>query len=1034
MLLQASLQHLAGALRAGLRPALILGVILPFAAAQEKAPPTGAPLSPRDQAQNYLENDEARKAVATLVEAARANPADRVIGAMIYAGIRDHVWHLPQALPIAHDAPVHVLAFSPDGDLLASGAESGLLVVSPTEPLDEDAAKARRIELKHDGAIVGAFFSTDGKHLAVASASGGVKIWDVKASQMVFETPKPDSPVTVFASNRPAQLVAIGTADGGVQILDVAAGKLANQPEGAKAKIVDLVFSPDGARLAEAAADQSARVWKTATGKLVGEPMRRPAALTSVDFSYDGRYLFVASVDKKVTAIDPVNGVVVMPALVCRAAIKKVRVSPDGSHVATMLEDGSIKFWDAFTGKELPFDVLEDGQFNDIGWSRSGLRIATASEGNHATLWSARDGSRWGESLPHEAPVLALKYSADGSLLATGCSDGKVRLWRADGGRAMATVRSHRARARTAFYSLDGQHLVTTSEDHTALHWISGQVRPFGPALDHKGKVTCGTFDSAATHILTSDDTGMAMLWDAKTGQPDSTPFVHKSAVNWVDFHPDGKRFVSASGASAFVWSVEHHDKPVAIITHGGKGKSEIKCARFSPDGKWLATASTDGTAQIWDATSYKSATTPIKRGFPVLCVRFSPDSRRLVVAGEDSQATVYETATWKPVGIPVVLPGQVFAAAITADNRFLVASSFLVNAVQFFEIESGRALGPGLTIPSQATCVDYHLQDKVVIVACDDGTVRAYDSPFVEQDVPPWACDFAEHLVGYRKAGPNDFQRVESHFAELAKYAPNDPGGANLDFARLVRWKMTTGTGRAGMPRFISTLAANIEQRVEERSVDAIYECLEAAPVSALAYAALSLYLSNGKQSEFLADMVAANKNAEPLARAFAATTLVSAGRSAEAQELMAAAIAAAPNDPKVLRREAKLNARLQNNELAIVQFDKALALDPHDFETQRSYGWALLHFQRPTDATLHFLLAQEQAGDMVDDLIAGLCLCAAAQKNNSEALAAYRRLVALDPAWKDPAYLAGLHGWAEEELSNLEQVRRALFTKKTK
>ena len=51
---------------------------------------------------------------------------------------------------------------------------------------------------------------------------------------------------------------------------------------------------------------------------------------------------------------------------------------------------------------------------------------------------------------------------------------------------------------------------------------------------------------------------------------------------------------------------------------------------------------------------------------------------------------------------------------------------------------------------------------------------------------------------------------------------------------------------------------------------------------------------------------------------------------------------------------------------------------------------------------------------------------------RTNTEAVAAYRRLIALDPVWKDPAHLASLRGWTQRELDDLEQVRRALLTKK--
>ncbi|MEI9894622.1 MAG: hypothetical protein WDN28_12230 [Chthoniobacter sp.] len=75
-----------------IRFALLLGATLQLASAQDK------PTSAQEQAQTYFEAGEPRKALATLAEAAQKSPQDRVIGAMLYAAIRDHVWHLQQVV------------------------------------------------------------------------------------------------------------------------------------------------------------------------------------------------------------------------------------------------------------------------------------------------------------------------------------------------------------------------------------------------------------------------------------------------------------------------------------------------------------------------------------------------------------------------------------------------------------------------------------------------------------------------------------------------------------------------------------------------------------------------------------------------------------------------------------------------------------------------------------------------------------------------------------------------------------------------
>ncbi|MEI9894618.1 MAG: hypothetical protein WDN28_12210 [Chthoniobacter sp.] len=60
---------------------------------------------------------------------------------------------------------------------------------------------------------------------------------------------------------------------------------------------------------------------------------------------------------------------------------------------------------------------------------------------------------------------------------------------------------------------------------------------------------------------------------------------------------------------------------------------------------------------------------------------------------------------------------------------------------------------------------------------------------------------------------------------------------------------------------------------------------------------------------------------------------------------------------------------------------------------------------------------------------MIAGICLCAAALKNDSEARSAFQRLVTLDSDWQLATHLSALRGWTPAELRELERVRQTLY-----
>jgi WD40 repeat protein/Flp pilus assembly protein TadD len=978
--------------------------------------PTGA----EQQAADFLESGEARKAVAVVAKAVREKPGDRVLGSMLYTLLRDRLWHLPHCKPIDLGSPVRVVVFSSQSRWLAAGTEGGGIKVTAINPED-----SRSFDFQTEGEVLGLAFSSDEQRLAIVGSRSGLVVRDIEKGTATLEPAKPKSPATAFAASLDGRFIAIGCEDGSGQIIEI--GTTLVTPFKHAKRINALSFSRDGERLASASADRTVRVWKCPMGQALGPGISHNGNVLSVDFSYDGRYVLSAGADKTARLSDAVSSRPVMKPMKCGAVVRKVEVSPDGSRFFAMLDDGSITFWDMLTGARQDAVVREDGRFTDAAWSPGGLRLITGSELPHAAFWSAQDGTQVGEVLPHERTVHAVAFSPDWKLAATGSADGTARLWRANGGKPMPTVRHHFARVRTAFYTPSGDMLISASEDQTALRWKSGQLSPSGNALAHAAQVVCAVPSNDETRVLTASEDGSAQLWDMETGQKLGAPFAHPEPVTWVEFHPDAKHCVTTSGSRAFVWELDgDHSKPVATLEAPG---GQLLCARFSLDGKWLITTSDQGFVRRWDAENWKVIDPPIaSRGAPMRCVRFSPDGTRIVVIGDDLQAVVYDAVTWKPIGRPILLPGIGYSAAMTQDNRFLIATGFLLNGVKYFDLNTGRPLGEGYNIEAQATCVDYLLSDKVVVLATDDGTVRSIDSPFVEQDTPAWMPDFAQKVVGLEQTGPDAFAPVASDITELRRFLGAGARAKNADFPRLARWLVTTGNLRNGMPRFTSTIAAHIERRVEERSADALYECYDAAPGDPLVLAGLSLFTPNRRHSEFLADYVLSRPDADALAQTYVAAALINAGRSEEAQAIMAKALAAAPDDQRVLRRQAKINAKIMNYELAAAEFNRILEVQPDDVETMRSYAWALYNMGSPGTALTYFRRAASIGGGTDPDIIAGICLTAKAWGMDEEAMASYRRLVQIDAAWANPAYLARLPGWSSREIQALDRVRASI------
>jgi len=73
--------------------------------------------------------------------------------------------------------------------------------------------------------------------------------------------------------------------------------------------------------------------------------------------------------------------------------------------------------------------------------------------------------------------------------------------------------------------------------------------------------------------------------------------------------------------------------------------------------------------------------------------------------------------------------------------------------------------------------------------------------------------------------------------------------------------------------------------------------------------------------RANFLAEYALARAGTYPLAQAYVASTFAKYGRMDDAERVMKAALAAAPNDHRILRRAAKLDVRQNRKADAIAK-----------------------------------------------------------------------------------------------------------------
>ncbi len=455
-------------------------------------------------------------------------------------------------------------------------------------------------------------FSPDGRTLVVSS-DDEIVFWDIKTGQKLNTLIAEGSFYNLQFSPDGRTLVArcyVSKGVSGIYLWDIDTTDLQNSKlrhiiTGHYRGITSLDFSPDGLNLVSAH-NYLVRVWDTSNGRL---------KVTGHGHPYQVKF-------------------------------RSVRYSPDGKKLASLVlsiqssaSKAEVLLWDASTGK---YQVTLKGHGkafgnsrpyhpNSIAFSSDGKTLVSGSLDGTVRFWNARTnardsffhslhGSLFGHSKAtlkgEKEHIIVVAISPDDSMIATASSVNTVRLWDTQKRKLKSILeeskdgvtdvnftgfRNKQNRKRTEFtmtdsdinslaFTSDGKTLIVGNRKEITL-WNTGtnkRIKSISVQRSNNAKVYKTTVRNHIYGTTPEKPKNIKVVDQSDVG-------FRSSRITTFALSPDDSSLAVGLGNEVILLDNLSFEVKSVLVGH------PVRILAYSPDGRTLASGSSDGTIMVWD-------------------------------------------------------------------------------------------------------------------------------------------------------------------------------------------------------------------------------------------------------------------------------------------------------------------------------------------------------------------------------------------------------------------------------------------------
>jgi WD40 repeat protein/uncharacterized caspase-like protein len=542
-------------------------------------------------------------------------------------------------LQLGHIMRVSNVAFSPSGKTMVTASDDGIARLWETY-----SGKELRQLTRQEAPLRIVAFNVDGSEIITADADSRIRRWSSLTGKMMSSImlPRSSTPCAISPGGR-LVLTYDSQSERGLQLWETVSGQEMRRFEINAKDIETAAFSPDGRRVVTGSKIGNVQFWDATTGRQL-RSVHIAHEINAVAFSPDGHHALIGSSDGVARLLDTTSYGEVRVMAGHSGPIDWVTFSHDGRSVLTASRDTTVCLWDVSTGHKSKC-FPHRGSVSFVAMFPSDQQIIT---GGYDTprIWETASGK---ELKGLEGGALSarwLRILPNGHTILTGAGS-ELRHWSLQTGRESARFQLGAAGSHAwTDLSLDGRYAITGSDDGLYRLWKSTGGRELHRVPGYSDQVNSFALSSDGRHFLSGEFNGAVRLGDFSTGSALERLGKFNVGIFSVSFSPNGQSALVAAGDSTCLFNTINRHR---IYCLEGLRSSATSTA-FSPDGRFILTGNTFGTAELWEAASGRFLHRFTGHSAAVDTVAFSPDGRYVLTGSQDNSARLWDRDTGREI------------------------------------------------------------------------------------------------------------------------------------------------------------------------------------------------------------------------------------------------------------------------------------------------------------------------------------------------------------------------------------------------